>query len=97
MPEIVQLPARAPVRATPLRTPLSRRVEQSLAAQDRLFSDPLVSLRTAQLALGNPCYSTLQRWIKLGILPVVRFSKKGHYKVRQSTLDALLTKGVPRG
>lgn len=93
MSELNALPSvKAPVRAT-LRNPLSMQVERQLAAKNRLFLDPLVDLKTAQVVLGNVCYSTLRRWIKLGILPVVRFSRRGHFKVRQSTLDALLAKG----
>jgi hypothetical protein len=91
VPEVNALPSvKAPVRAT-LRNPLSIQVERQLASKNRLFADPLVDLKTAQLALGGVCYSTLRRWIKVGILPVVRFSRRGHYKVRQSVLDALLS------
>jgi predicted site-specific integrase-resolvase len=68
-------------------------VERQLAAKNRLFGDPLVDLKTAQLVLGGVCYSTLRRWIKLGILPTVRFGRRGHYRVRQSVLDSLLAKG----
>jgi hypothetical protein len=91
--ELTALPSfKAPVRAT-LRSPLALQVERQIAAKNRLMADGLVDLKTAQLALGNPCYSTLRRWIKSGILPVVRFSKRGHYKVRQSVLDELRSKG----
>lgn len=97
MPELTALPSvKAPVRVA-LRTPLSRQVEQQLASKNRLFGDPLVDLKTAQIVLGGVCYSTLRRWIKQGILPVIRFSPKGHYHVRQSALDALLRKEVDYG
>jgi hypothetical protein len=86
---------KAPVKAT-IRNPLARHVENSLASQARMFSDPWVDSKTAQLVLGGVSYSTLRRWIALGLLSATRFSKNGHYHFRVSALEAF-AKGENHG
>ncbi|MGA7137934.1 MAG: helix-turn-helix domain-containing protein [Terriglobales bacterium] len=97
MSELIALPSvKAPVKVN-LRTPLSRAVEAQLESKRRLYVDPLVSLKEAQVAFGGVCYSTLRRWIREGILPVVRVSKRSHIKVRTSAIQELLDRGERNG
>lgn len=89
--------ARIPVLKAPLhaqRGPLARQIERNLEQRAALFADPLLSLKDAKAVLGV-CEATLRRFIKRGILPVVRFSPRGHLKVRQSALQALLKGDQP--
>jgi Helix-turn-helix domain len=91
VPELARLPVlKAPLHAQ--RGPMARAIERNIEQKAALLSDPLLDLKDAKAVFGV-CESTLRRWIKLKILPVVRFSPRGHLKVRTSALQALLAKG----
>jgi hypothetical protein len=88
-----QLPVvKAPVRSLQ-HGPLAQQIERNLQQRAALFSDPLIDLRTVRLVLGDVSYSHLRKLIKNGTLKTFRIGKRGHYKVRQSVLEALLAKG----
>jgi Helix-turn-helix domain len=93
VPELAQIPRLKAPSHSFQRGPLARVIERNLQQRDELFSDPLIDLRTARLIFGV-CESTIRRWIKLKILPVVRFSPRGRLKIRTSVLQALLAKGT---
>jgi len=82
---------KTPVR--PLqRGPLAMQIEKQIAQRSALFSDPLLDLKTVSTALGGASYSRLRALIKSGKLKVFRIGR-GHMKVRQSVLSALLAEG----
>jgi hypothetical protein len=74
------------------RNPLARQIEHTAERRAQLFADPLLSLKDAKAVL-RVSEATVRRWIKLGILPVVRYHPRGHLKIRQSALQAMLAKG----
>lgn len=80
----------------PIRRPqsgsLTMQIEKQLAQRSALFTDPLLDLRTVAAALGGVSYSRIRSLIKSGKLRVFRIGR-GHMKVRQSVLSALLTEG----
>lgn len=89
-------PVRRAVRPVAHGT-LAAQIERNLAQRSALFSDPLLDLRTVAAALGNLSYSTIRKLIASGELKTFRIGKRGHYKVRQSVLCALLAEGDAQG
>jgi hypothetical protein len=77
----------------PLETPVRQVVESAIKVRSAILGDPLLDLRTVRAALGNCSYSYLRGLILSGELPTFRIGKRGHHKVRQSALQALLLKG----
>lgn len=79
-----------------VRSPLSRAIERNLEQRNLLLSDPLLDLKDVKQVFGV-CESTLRRWIRMGVLPVIRFSPRGHLKCRQSVVQKLLAEGMEVG
>jgi hypothetical protein len=79
-----------------LETPVRELVEKSLRARSAITSDPLLDLRTVRLALGGCSYSYLRSLIASGELKTFRIGR-GHHRVRQSALAALLARGDHHG
>ena len=93
MPELNSLPSvKTPVRSVQ-RGPLAQQIERNLQQRAALLADPLLDLRTVRFALGDVSYSHVRKLIQNGTLKTFRIGKRGHYKVRQSVLQALLAKG----
>jgi hypothetical protein len=77
----------------PLETPVRQIVESAIKGRFAILGDPLLDLRTVRAALGNCSYSRLRGLILSGELPSFRLGKRGHYKIRQSALMALIERG----
>jgi len=74
------------------RSLLQAQIARATAMQNDLLADPLVSLATAQAALGGISYSLLCRYIAAGRLKVFRIGK-GKRRIRLNSLKALLAEG----
>lgn len=93
MSELARIPVlKASLRSQ--RSPLARAVERGLENRAALVADPLLPLKDAKAVLGV-CEATLRRYVKLGVLPVQRYTPRGHLRVRMSALQALLKGGQP--
>jgi Helix-turn-helix domain len=84
-------PVKNPVR--PRRSPLLLQNQRAQQHREAMSIDPLLSLAEAQLLLGNPCHSTLLRWIKNGVLRAMRPHKTAHYKIRLSEIERFRSEG----
>ena len=74
------------------RGPLAAQIERNLQQRAAILGDPLLDLQTVRLALGGISYSRLTKLVEDGSLKVFRIGR-GHRKVRQSALQALLDQG----
>ena len=75
------------------RSPLARQITAQLQMKAELFSDPLITLAEARLAIGNCSYAHARRLISDGRLRVWRSSPRGHMRVRLSELKRYLASG----
>jgi excisionase family DNA binding protein len=79
------------------RGPLAKAIERSVLQRQTILADPLLDLQTVRAALGNCSYSYIRKLIADGVLQTFRIGARGHHRVRQSTLEALLKKGDQHG
>jgi hypothetical protein len=78
-------PVKTPVR--PGRcNPLAVQIKKTFDLKNELYGDPFLSLSEVAQATGEPCYATIRRWIKTGLIRTVRFGPRGHHRVRLSEL-----------
>jgi len=70
--------------------PLAAQIKRTLELRNQLCGDPLLGLSEVAQATGEPCYATIRRWIKMGMLHTVRFGPRGHHRVRLSELRRFL-------
>jgi hypothetical protein len=96
---LITASSKPPILKTPLRKvqrgPLAAQIELNLQQRAAMLGGPLLDLQTVRLALGGISYSRLNKLVEDGSLKVFRIGR-GHRKVRQSVLQALLAKGDQR-
>jgi excisionase family DNA binding protein len=85
MINLYRIPVKTAVRTR--RSPLLLQNQRVQEHREAMTIDPLLSLAEAQTLLGNPCHSTLLRWIRSGTLRAMRPHKTGHYKIKMSEVE----------
>jgi hypothetical protein len=84
-------PVKTPVRT---RSSLLQQSQRMREQREAMVIDPLLSLAQAQAMLGNPCYSTLRRWVSTGLLHAWRAHPTGHHKIRLSEIERFRSQGA---
>jgi len=71
-----------PATPTPFAWLMRKQQKHALMTPDRLYT-----IKQARALLGNPCATTVRRWLKVGILHGTRIGPRGYFRIPQSEIE----------